>query len=278
LRSIWLERCFDPGGGLQVDEPIPLLLTIRGLIFPISFALPGRPVCVPLAPTLTHFWLLTVGRHVPAPLLTPLGRSGRQPLAVFWRLAARRLILALLLMLLLPVRCPLLAVAFVPFSERGRTWALLLAGLFPLLLRLAGRLSEALVPLLGGHVPRHSRIAVARYYNNAAGCITPDVPAPGSAMPSSNADGAGCRRGRVKKMPFSEPPPPTSHFGSRLELSRVHWFRPELIVQVKYLAWIDQRFMRQVIYQGIREDKPSREVRRPGGLLLRSRSTAPRCG
>ena len=102
-----------------------------------------------------------------------------------------------------PVRtAALCAVAFVPFSERGRTWALLLAGLFPLLLRLAGRLSEALVPLLGGHVPRHSRIAVARYYNNAAGCITPAVPAPGSAMPSSNAYGAACSRSRSEDAPY----------------------------------------------------------------------------
>jgi bifunctional non-homologous end joining protein LigD len=65
-------------------------------------------------------------------------------------------------------------------------------------------------------------------------------------------------------MPLAEPPPKTSHFGSPLELSRVHWVRPELVVQVKYLAWTDQGLMRQVIYQGLREDKPAREVRRPG--------------
>ena len=44
----------------------------------------------------------------------------------------------------------------------------------------------------------------------------------------------------VRKMPLAEPPPRTSHFGSPLELSRVHWVRPELVVAVKYLAWTDQ--------------------------------------
>jgi len=65
----------------------------------------------------------------------------------------------------------------------------------------------------------------------------------------------------IKKMPLVAPPPRTSHFGSPLELSRVHWVRPELVVEVKFLAWTDQGLSRQVIYQGIREDKPASEVR-----------------
>jgi len=67
----------------------------------------------------------------------------------------------------------------------------------------------------------------------------------------------------VGRMPLYAPPPRTSHFGSPLELSRVHWVRPELVVQVKFLAWTDQGLLRQVIYQGVREDKPAREVRCP---------------
>jgi ATP-dependent DNA ligase len=47
-----------------------------------------------------------------------------------------------------------------------------------------------------------------------------------------------------------------------LELSRVHWVRPELVVQVKYLTWTEQGLLRQVVYQGVREDKPANEVRR----------------
>ena len=67
----------------------------------------------------------------------------------------------------------------------------------------------------------------------------------------------------IRKMPLEAPPPRTSHFGSPLELSRVHWVRPELVVQVKFLAWTDQGLLRQVIYQGMREDKPASEVRCP---------------
>ena len=68
-------------------------------------------------------------------------------------------------------------------------------------------------------------------------------------------------------MPLAEPPPKTSHFGSPLRLSRVHWVRPELVVQVKYLTWTDQGLLRQVVYQGVREDKPAAEVLRPRRIL-----------
>src|SRR6478752_863145 len=61
---------------------------------------------------------------------------------------------------------------------------------------------------------------------------------------------------------LAEAPPKTSHFGSPLQLSRVHWVQPKLVMQLKYLAWTDQGLMRQVIYHGIRDDKPAREIRR----------------
>jgi bifunctional non-homologous end joining protein LigD len=44
-------------------------------------------------------------------------------------------------------------------------------------------------------------------------------------------------------------------------LSRVHWVQPEL-VEVKYLAWTGDNLLRQVVYEGLREDKPAAEVRR----------------
>jgi bifunctional non-homologous end joining protein LigD len=66
----------------------------------------------------------------------------------------------------------------------------------------------------------------------------------------------------TKTMPLDAPPPRTTHFGSPLELSRVHWVRPELVVEVAFLAWTDEGLLRQVTYQGIRDDKPAREVRR----------------
>jgi len=45
--------------------------------------------------------------------------------------------------------------------------------------------------------------------------------------------------------------------------SRVHWVRPELVAEVKYLTWTDDNLLRQVVYEGLREDKPASEVRRP---------------
>ena len=61
----------------------------------------------------------------------------------------------------------------------------------------------------------------------------------------------------IDKMPLAVPPPRSSRFGSPLELSRVHWVRPELMVEVKYLAWTGDNVLRQVVYEGLREDKPA---------------------
>jgi hypothetical protein len=36
----------------------------------------------------------------------------------------------------------------------------------------------------------------------------------------------------------------------------------ELVVEFKYLHWTDDNLLRQVIYQGLREDKPAAEARR----------------
>jgi hypothetical protein len=63
-------------------------------------------------------------------------------------------------------------------------------------------------------------------------------------------------------MPLEVPPPRSNRFGSPLVLSRVHWVRPELVVEVKFLTWTDDNLLRQVVYEGLREDKPAIEVRR----------------
>jgi ATP-dependent DNA ligase len=65
------------------------------------------------------------------------------------------------------------------------------------------------------------------------------------------------------EMPLEVPPPRTSRFGSPLVLSRVHWVRPELVAEVKFLTWTGDNLLRQVVYEGLREDKPAAEVRRP---------------
>ena len=64
-------------------------------------------------------------------------------------------------------------------------------------------------------------------------------------------------------MPLEVSPPRTSRFGSPLVLSRVHWARPELVTEVKFFTWTDDNLLRQVVYEGLREDKPAAAVRRP---------------
>jgi bifunctional non-homologous end joining protein LigD len=65
------------------------------------------------------------------------------------------------------------------------------------------------------------------------------------------------------EMPLDIPPPRDSRFGSPLTLSRVHWVRPELVAEVKFLTWTEDNLLRQVVYEGLREDKPPKDVRRP---------------
>jgi len=63
------------------------------------------------------------------------------------------------------------------------------------------------------------------------------------------------------KMPLEVPPPRSTRFGSPLVLSRVHWVRPELVAEVKFLTWTEDNLLRQVVYEGLLEDKPAKEVR-----------------
>jgi DNA ligase D-like protein (predicted ligase) len=65
----------------------------------------------------------------------------------------------------------------------------------------------------------------------------------------------------VDKMPLAMPPPRNSRFGSPLVLSRVHWVRPEMVVEVSYVEWTPDG-LRHVVYLGEREDKLANEVRR----------------
>ena len=65
---------------------------------------------------------------------------------------------------------------------------------------------------------------------------------------------------QVARMPLAAPPPRENRFGSPLELSRVHWVRPEMVVEVTYLTWTEGGLLRAVSYQGQRTDKPARQV------------------
>ena len=66
----------------------------------------------------------------------------------------------------------------------------------------------------------------------------------------------------ISKVPLDEPPPRGGRFGSPLVLSRVHWVRPEMVVEVSYVEMTPDGLLRHVSYLGEREDKPAREVRR----------------
>lgn len=63
-------------------------------------------------------------------------------------------------------------------------------------------------------------------------------------------------------MPLSVAPPRGSRFGSPLVLSRVHWVRPEMVVEVSFVEWTPDGLLRHVVYLGEREDKPAIDVRR----------------
>jgi DNA ligase D-like protein (predicted ligase) len=66
---------------------------------------------------------------------------------------------------------------------------------------------------------------------------------------------------RTEKMPLDKPPPGSTRFGSPLVLSRVNWVKPKLVAQVRFLTWTADGLLRQVSYQGFREDKPAKQVR-----------------
>ena len=76
----------------------------------------------------------------------------------------------------------------------------------------------------------------------------------------------------INQMPLEVPPSCSSRFGSPLVLSRVHWVRPELVAEVRFLTWTEDNLLRQVVYEGLREDKPAAEVRQEMPLT-KSRNT-----
>ena len=65
-----------------------------------------------------------------------------------------------------------------------------------------------------------------------------------------------------KTSPLVVAPPRTTRFGSPLVLSRVHWVEPRLVAEITYLTWTADNLLRQMVYVGLREDKPADQVRR----------------
>ncbi len=53
-------------------------------------------------------------------------------------------------------------------------------------------------------------------------------------------------------LPLVRPSPRGGRFGSPLVLSRVHWVRPEMVVEVSYAEWTPDGLLRHVVYLGER--------------------------
>jgi bifunctional non-homologous end joining protein LigD len=62
----------------------------------------------------------------------------------------------------------------------------------------------------------------------------------------------------MDKMPLAEQPPRGTRFGSPLVLSRVHWVRPEMVVEVSFVEWTPDGLLRHVVYLGEREVRRNR--------------------
>ena len=125
--------------------------------------------------------------------------------------------------------------------------------------RLAALLSDARSPL---HYCHH-QIGHGRAFHEKACAM---LCRPGRRRHQAGGTGAAVAppaAARHRRDALEVPPPRTSRFGSPLVLSRVHWVRPELVAEVKYLTWTGDNLLRQVVYEGLREDKPAAEVRRP---------------
>jgi bifunctional non-homologous end joining protein LigD len=62
----------------------------------------------------------------------------------------------------------------------------------------------------------------------------------------------------IDKMRLSVLPPRNSRFGSPRVLSKIHWVRTEMIVEVSYVEWTPDGLLRHVIYLGERRtNRPS---------------------
>ncbi len=51
----------------------------------------------------------------------------------------------------------------------------------------------------------------------------------------------------TKTMMVLEPPPRSNRFGSPLKLSEVHWVKPKLVAEIRYLTWTGDGLLRQVM-------------------------------
>ena len=67
--------------------------------------------------------------------------------------------------------------------------------------------------------------------------------------------------GQLQQRPARSPSAPPAAFIGRT----AHWTRPELVAEIAFIEWTDDGRLRHPSFQGLREDKPAREVVRETG-------------
>lgn len=72
---------------------------------------------------------------------------------------------------------------------------------------------------------------------------------------------------------------PKSPFAEKIRTNEpAHWVRPELVAQVRFTEWTDDRKLRHPVYLGLRDDKRADEVVREAQVEVRERPAAGRSG
>jgi DNA ligase D-like protein (predicted ligase) len=109
---------------------------------------------------------------------------------------------------------------------------------------------------------QHIGALLLGYYDNAGRLVYAGRVGTGMSAAELHSLQAALQPLRASRMPLDTPPPRTSRFGSPLELSRVHWVKPQLVCEVRFLSWTSDGLLRQVAYEGLRADKPAHQVKR----------------
>jgi 5-methylthioadenosine/S-adenosylhomocysteine deaminase len=111
---------------------------------------------------------------------------------------------------------------------------------------------------------------VLRYVTiNGAKCLRLDGKT-GSLTPGKEADIIILDATRINVAPLNQVPGAVVSLMDRTNVETVivagkvrKWKGQLLVAEVKYLTWAEDNLLRQVVYEGLREDKPMSEVRRP---------------
>lgn len=78
---------------------------------------------------------------------------------------------------------------------------------------------------------------------------------------------AAARELRQALDPLLQPKPPYAHPLDRFQRRDALWVRPELVAEVQFTSWTDDHQIRHASFQGLRADKPAREVVRESAAV-----------